>query len=176
MSALIYLDNSNLWIEGKKVSAVQKGKALDVWEATDTKTFDNDFKLDFGQALAIANHAPIKVARFYGSRPPEADSVWKAAELSGFELIILNRNQRNKEKGVDSTMVMNITEDMLTIAERGDIFIIMAGDADYLPVVNNVKAKGFEVHVLFWDHAATELKRAADNFLSLNGYLQQLQY
>ncbi len=176
MSALIYLDNSNLWIEGKKVSAVQKGRALDVWEATDTKTFDNDFKLDFGQALAIANHAPIRVARFYGSRPPEADSVWKAAELSGFDLIILNRNQRNKEKGVDSTMVMNITEDMLTIAEQGDVFIIMAGDADYLPVVNNVKAKGFEVHVLFWDHASAELKKAADNFLSLNGYLHQLQY
>ncbi len=176
MSALIYLDNSNLWIEGKKVSAVNKGLALDVWEATDTKTFDQSFKLDFGQALAIANHAPIKVARFYGSRPPESDSVWKAAQSSGFDLTILDRNQRNKEKGVDSTMVMNITEDMLTIAAPGDIFILMAGDADYVPVVNNLKAKNFEVHVLFWDHAATELKKAADNFLSLNGYLQQLRY
>jgi uncharacterized LabA/DUF88 family protein len=176
MSALIYLDSSNLWIEGKKVSAVNKGMALDVWEATDTKTFDQAFKLGFGEALKIANHAPIKVARFYGSRPPEADSVWKAAEASGFNLVILDRNLRNKEKGVDSSMVMNIMEDVFTIAEANDIFILMAGDADYVPVVNRLKAKNFEVHVLFWDHAASELKKAADKFLSLNGYLQQLRY
>ena len=34
MSALIYLDDLNLWIEGKKVSAVSKGMALDIWEAS----------------------------------------------------------------------------------------------------------------------------------------------
>jgi uncharacterized LabA/DUF88 family protein len=176
MSALIYMDNSNLWIEGKKVSAVQKGMALDVWEATDTRTFDQAFKLDFGQALLIANNAPIKVARFYGSRPPEADSVWNAAQAAGFKLTILDRNQRNKEKGVDSSMVADVIEDMYTIAVEGDLFILMAGDADYVPVVRKLQSKNYEVHVLFWDHAAVDLKKAADKFLSLNGYLQQLQY
>ena len=176
MSALIYLDNSNLWIEGKKVSAVSKGLALDVWDATATRTFDQAFKLDFGQALAVANNAPIKVARFYGSRPPEADSVWNAAQAAGFRLTILDRNQRNKEKSVDSSMVADIIEDLYNLATPGDIFIIMAGDADYVPVVQKLQAKNYEVHVLFWDHAAVELKKAADNFLSLNGYLHQLQY
>jgi uncharacterized LabA/DUF88 family protein len=176
MSALIYLDNSNLWVEGKKVSAVNKGLALDINDASNTRTFDTAFKLDFGEALRIANNAPIKVARFYGSRPPEADSVWKAAEAAGFKLTILDRNQRNKEKGVDSSMVADIVEDMFTIAEEGDIFIIMAGDADYVPVIDKLHTKNFEVHVLFWDHAASELKKTADKFLSLNGYLQQLRY
>ncbi|MEI7895305.1 MAG: hypothetical protein WCI05_19565 [Myxococcales bacterium] len=58
MSALIYLDDSNLWIEGKKVSAVSKGMALDIWEASETKTFDNTFKLDFGRVLEIAKPSP----------------------------------------------------------------------------------------------------------------------
>jgi uncharacterized LabA/DUF88 family protein len=176
VSALIYLDNSNLWIEGKKVSAVGKGMALDINDASNTRTFDTSFKLDFGKALVIANHAPIKAARFYGSRPPEADTVWKAAEAAGFKLTILDRNQRNKEKGVDSWMVADMIEDMYTVAEESDIFIIMAGDADYVPVVDKLHTKNFEVHVLFWEHAATELKRSADNFLSLNPFLDQLRY
>jgi uncharacterized LabA/DUF88 family protein len=176
MSALIYLDDSNLWIEGKKVSAVSQGFALDVWDATATRSYDNTFKLDFGKALEIANNAPVKVARFYGSRPPEADSVWNAAKSAGFQLTILDRNQRNKEKGVDSSMVADIIEDMYTIATEGDIFIIMAGDADYVPVIQKLQAKNYEVHVLFWDHAANDLKRAAHKFLSLNQFLNQLRY
>jgi uncharacterized LabA/DUF88 family protein len=176
MSALIYLDNSNLWIEGKKVSAVSQGLALDIWDATATRAFDNSFKLDFGKALEIANNAPIKVARFYGSRPPESDSVWNAAKAAGFRLTILDRNQRNKEKGVDSSMVADVIEDMYTIAAEGDVFIIMAGDADYVPVVSKIQAKNYEVQVLFWDHASADLKRAADKFLSLNQFLNQLRY
>jgi hypothetical protein len=176
MAALIYLDDSNLWIEGKKVSAVSKGMALDIFEATDTRTFDNTFKLDFGKVLDIANHAPIKIARFYGSRPPEADSVWNAAERAGFRLEILDRNARNKEKGVDTTMVADIMQDMYEQAKAGDLFIIIAGDADYVPVIEKIKAKGFETVVLFWDHAAGAIKRSADQFLSLNGHLSTLRY
>ena len=37
MGALIYLDDSNLWIEGKRVSAVSKGMPLDIWEASTTR-------------------------------------------------------------------------------------------------------------------------------------------
>ena len=176
MSALIYLDDSNLWIEGKKASAVSKGMALDIWEASETKTFDNTFKLDFGRVLEIANNAPIKVARFYGSRPPQADSVWNAAKRAGFRLEILDRNSRNKEKGIDTLMVADIMQDMYEIAtKREDIFILIAGDADYMPVLEKLRAKEFEIHVLFWDHAAAALKSGADKFLSLNGYLEQIR-
>lgn len=176
MASLIYLDDSNLWIEGKKVSAVSKGMALDIAEATETRTFDNTFKLDFGRVLEIANNEPIKVARFYGSRPPEADSVWNAAKKVGFKLTILDRNLRNKEKGVDASVVADMVQDMYELAKPGDVFILIAGDADYVPVLDKLHAKDFEVHVLFWDHAAVVLKQAADKFQSLNGYLDRIRY
>ena len=176
MSSLIYLDNSNLWIEGKKVSAVSKGMALDIWEATQTRTFDNAFKLDFGRVLEIANHAPVRVARFYGSRPPEKDSIWEAAKRAGFKLEILDRNARNKEKGVDSSMVADMISDMFEIAQKGDVFILITGDEDYVPAIERLQNRDFEVHVLFWDHAARQLKATADNFKSLNGHLEQLRY
>jgi uncharacterized LabA/DUF88 family protein len=176
MGALIYLDDSNLWIEGKKVSAVDKGLALDIWDATQTRTYDNSFRLDFGKVMKIANNEPIKVSRFYGSKPPEADSIWKQAENAGFRLTILDRNVRNKEKGVDASMIADIMEDMYETAQPGDVFIIIAGDADYIPAVEKLHGKNFEVHVLFWDHAASDLKRAADKFQSLNGYLDKIRY
>lgn len=177
MGAFIYLDDSNLWIEGKKVSAVSKGMALDIWDATETKTYDSTFKVDFGKVLEIANHAPVKEARFYGSKPPEADSVWQAAKNAGFRLTILDRNFRNKEKGVDASMIADIMSDMYETAKApGDIFIIISGDADYVPVIEKLKKKNFEVHVLFWDHAANAIKLAGDKFLSLNGYLDRIRY
>lgn len=175
MGALIYLDDSNLWIEGKKVSAVDKGLALNIWEATETRTFDNTFRVDFGKVLEIANNEPIKIARFYGSKPPERDTVWNRAKQVGFRLTILDRNVRNKEKGVDSSMVADIIEDKYELAQPGDVFILITGDADYVPAIDKLHAKNYEVHVLFWDHASTELKRAADKFQSLNGYLTQLR-
>lgn len=175
MGALIYLDDSNLWIEGKKVSAVDRGLALDIWEATETRTFDNSFRVDFGRVLEIANNEPVKSARFYGSRPPDADSIWTTAKSAGFRLTILDRNVRNKEKGVDASMIADIMEDMYEIAEEGDIFIIIAGDADYVPAIEKLHRKNYEVHVLFWDHAAGDLKKAADKFQSLNGFLDRLR-
>lgn len=176
MAALIYLDDSNLWIEGKKVSAVDRGLALDIWEATETRTFDNNFRVDFGRVLEIANNEPIRIARFYGSKPPEADSIWKSAESAGFRLTILDRNVRNKEKGVDASMITDMMEDMYEAAEPDDVFIIIAGDADYIPAIEKLHKKNHEVHVLFWDHAASPLKKAADRFQSLNGYLDRIRY
>ncbi|MCX7045263.1 MAG: NYN domain-containing protein [Candidatus Sumerlaeota bacterium] len=176
ISSFIYLDDSNLWIEGKKVSAVSKGMALDIWEATETRTFDNSFRPDFGRILQIANNEPIKTAKFYGSRPPDADSVWKAAERAGFKLTILERNARNKGKGVDASMIVDIVRDLYTEAQRGDIFILIAGDADYIPAIEAIHNQDYEAHVLFWDHAAAELKKAADRFQSLNTFLDTIRY
>lgn len=150
--------------------------ALDIWEATETRTFDQDFKLDFGRVLQIANNLPIRAARFYGSRPPAADSVWQAAEAAGFRLTILDKNARGKEKGVDSSMVADIMADMYEIASPGDIFIIIAGDAGYVPVIDKLHGKNYEVHVLFWEHAASELKKKADRFVSLNAHLDAIRY
>jgi hypothetical protein len=76
MAALVYLDNSNLWIEGKRLGAVFRGTSPDILAASETRDFDNTFRLDFGKVLEIANHKPVKTAKFYGSRPPESDSVW----------------------------------------------------------------------------------------------------
>ena len=174
MAALVYLDNSNLWIEGKRLGAVFRGTSPDISVAIETRDFDNTFRLDFGKVLEIANHKPIKVAKFYGSRPPESDSVWNMAKKVGFETAIVDRNYSNKEKGVDTHLVVDMLSDSMAANAEHDIFILIAGDADYIPVIRNIKSRNFRVQVLFWNHASIELKKET-KFMSLDGYFNEIR-
>jgi len=174
MSAWIYLDDSNLWIEGKRLGAVFRGTSPDIVSASATRDFDNTFRLDFGTVLSIANHKPIRVARFYGSRPPESDSVWNMAKKAGFEPIIVNRNYGNKEKGVDTQLVVDMMTDGMEADTQKDIFILIAGDADYVPVVRTLKRRNFRVEVMFWNHASMELKNET-TFISLDGHFNEIR-
>ena len=100
MASLVYVDNSNLWIEGMHVSAVKKGMAPDVFTAQQTKTCDNSWSYDFGKMLYFAGgeKANIKKAMLFGSRPPKNDSLWDLAERNGFTVTVYDRNVQNKEK------------------------------------------------------------------------------
>ena len=94
MANLLYVDNSNVWIEGKHVSAVKKGMAPNVWTAQQNKICDNDWKIDFGKLFQFAGgeRAEVKHAVLFGSRPPPNDSLWEAAKRKGFEVVVYDRN------------------------------------------------------------------------------------
>src|SRR4051812_7896927 len=100
MANLLYVDNSNVWIEGMHVSAVDTGMAPDIWSAQNFKICDTGWKLDFGKLFTFAGgeRAEVKRAVLFGSRPPAADSLWEAAKRQGFEVVVYDRNIRNKEK------------------------------------------------------------------------------
>jgi hypothetical protein len=81
MANLLYVDNSNVWIEGMHVAAVAKGIAPDVWTAVQNRICDYDWKIDFGKLFAFAggDKTEVKRAALFGSRPPKNDSLWDAA-------------------------------------------------------------------------------------------------
>ncbi len=58
---------------------------------------------------------------------------------------------------------------------KKDLFVLVAGDKDYVPTVTELTADGYQVEVVFWNHAATELKKAATKFISLDKYLDNLR-
>jgi uncharacterized LabA/DUF88 family protein len=55
-----------------------------------------------------------------------------------------------------------------------DVIILLAGDTDYVPVVEDLVLEGFRFIILFWDHAGIELKTKATVFVSLNQYFKKL--
>ncbi len=114
---------------------------------------------------------------FYGSEPPPTDTVWKAARDHGFKDRIFQRSRHRKEKMVDTQLTVDLIQDIHTeLAPSTDKIIIVAGDADYVPAIKAARDKGFHVKVAFWNHASSSIKKAADDFQSLNKHMRDLRY
>lgn len=178
MADWIYVDNSNVFIEGKRVSAVSGGMALDIYDAMNNRILDNAYRLSFGKLYQfVAGHDKADTARamLFGSRPPANDAIWKIAEYAGFEVVVEDRNVANKEKKIDTGIVAAMTRDAYKNADDGDTFTIVSGDSDYVPAILQMRDDGFVVDVVFWGHAANELKEAASNFISLDDHLDNLR-
>jgi uncharacterized LabA/DUF88 family protein len=180
LSKFVYVDNSNVFIEGKRVSAVEKGLALNIWEASNYRILDNDYRLDFGKLhnfVANGGAAAIKRAEQFGSRPPQNDSLWEVAKTAGFETVIEDRNVNNQEKKIDTGIVAAMMRDAYkNVIAAEDQLVLVAGDSDFVPAIQQLREDGFYVKVVFWDHASRELKQACDEFLSLNDHLHELSY
>jgi uncharacterized LabA/DUF88 family protein len=146
----IYIDNSNIWIEGKKIAARNRGKDM-----------GERYRIDFGKLLReVASGRTIYSARLYGSRPPPADSVWKAAATLGIRPTILDRNRRNKEKGVDTELILDVGETLSEVPVHETV-ILVAGDGDYIPLCERIGKRKWAAEVHFWDNAAEKLKGSA---------------
>lgn len=176
MASFVYVDNSNVWIEGQHVRAVEEGLAPNIWEAL-TKDICAKWSMDFGRLLVFAGGPKVGIGRavLYGSRPPPNDSLWKAAEAHGFEVVVHDRNVAGKEKKVDTNVVADVITDSYEKMTPGtDEIVLVAGDGDYVPAVEKLIDRGFEVHLVFWNHASGELKKACTSFTSLNPQLAHL--
>jgi len=175
MARFVYVDNSNIWIEGRRSVAVMNDLAFDIADAIENKILDLSWKYDFGKLLELVGGKKngLKKVYLFGSRPPQNDSLWEAARQGGFEVIVEDRNAQNREKKIDTGIVAQMMEDSYEcITDKTvDEMILVAGDKDYVPAVNRISKRGIRVVVYFWDHAATELKDHAAEFVSLNKYI-----
>jgi len=174
----IYVDNSNLYIEGRRVSAVQTGLADNIIQAMNERILDHGYTISFGklhQFLTGDDLSQIKRVALFGSRPPPNDSIWRFAEKAGFELHLEDRNYVNKEKKIDTGIVTLMMKDAYRNASPGDTFVLVAGDGDYIPTIREMISDGFNVEVVFWDHASRDLKESATKFISLDQHLEFLR-
>lgn len=106
-----YFDNSNLFIEGQRLSAVKKGMAKNIFEAMNNKVVDFSWQPDyvFLHSLVCKSGKEYGVAKMWGSPPPEK-VFWDNREKEGFEVIVYDRKY-GKEKKVDTGMDVEIIDD-----------------------------------------------------------------
>ncbi|MDR0867553.1 MAG: NYN domain-containing protein [Planctomycetota bacterium] len=179
MAKYVYVDNSNVWIEGRKVAAVARDWAFDVWDATNNNILDREWKYDFGKLLELVGGKKngLKKAMLFGSRPPQNDSLWSAAQKHGFEVVVENRNAQDHEKKIDTGIAVQMVADsfQLITDKTQDEMVLVAGDADYVPALKNIANRGIKITVAFWEHASNELKEAAAGFTSLDQFVDQLR-
>ena len=178
MGEYVYVDYSNLFIEGQRVSAVHNRQVGSIGEAMVTKTIDYDYRIDFNQLYHfLAGVRPKQVQRIamFGSISPETDWVWALAENAGFEAITHMRNAANKEKKVDTSVITELLRDAYKHGTTKDVFKLVAGDGDYIPAVQRLVGDGYNVEVLFWDHASKELAEVCTKFTSIRKHLKWLE-
>lgn len=179
MAYYVFVDNSNVWIEGKYASAVKKGMATDIVDAHNRKICDNAWKMDFGKLLSCVvdgNVNEVKEAIIIGSKPTQKDSLWKAMEEAGFDVKTHQRNQSNKEKKVDTGIVQEINDTLYEKSQIGDVFILAMGDKDYVPVVEAIERKGRKAVIAFWGNVAGELTASASEYLNLDSKFDEITY
>lgn len=174
----VYVDNSNVWIEGQRIQAVRQGLATDLADAQ-RRHVAAQWHYDFGRLYKIAcpSTAPIGRSILFGSRPPADDSLWNIARREGFQVITYDRNAANKEKQVDISLSTTMMEDSYEHmkATRQDVAVLVGGDGDFVPTVKSLKRRGFGVRVVFWSHAVSrELRDSADDFVVLDPHFETL--
>ncbi|MFT3714057.1 MAG: NYN domain-containing protein [Archangium sp.] len=90
----------------------------------------------------------------------------------GFDAHVFKKVAK-KSKGVDITLA----RDLLSHAYRDnfDAAVLVAGDADFVPLVEEVKRLGKQVFVLFFATQGTgeELKRHADTFFDFEAKFRE---
>jgi uncharacterized LabA/DUF88 family protein len=157
--AYVFVDNSNVFIEGKKIAGAK---------STPPVPSNGLYRIDYGRLLThvLAGREMAAVPKLYGSRPPPNDSVWNVIRRQGFDIQVFDRNSFNKEKGVDMRMGLDVLKTCLRL-EKADV-ILVAGDADFIPVIDDLHTEGWYVEVWFWSGAAMDLQATCDRFVPLD--------
>jgi len=175
---MLFVDGENFTIRAQAV-AKARGYALkegpywrpDIfvwipdWPAT------QGFRFSDISAIGVRRYATR--AYFYTSArgdPPTLREIRDDLWTLGFTPYVFQRTGDRKSKGVD----IALTKDVLSHAflSNYDAAVLIAGDGDYVPLIEEVKRLGKLVFVLFFREPdaglSDELRLAADNFIDLS--------
>lgn len=126
--------------------------------------------------LANRSNGPAQIIRrhYYTSAPgdlPARTAIEDQLRVTGIEAPhVFYRSKSGRSKRVDITLAT----DMLTHAHRKnfDIAVLVAGDADYVPLVEAVKREGQQVVLWFLnDGLSPDLRAAADHYWDIGELL-----
>ncbi|CAH1246356.1 Hypp7709 [Branchiostoma lanceolatum] len=142
----IFVDDSNLWIEAKKLSASRRH--METYE--DPRIRINDEKLQ----EVVADNRHVNKGTVYGSGPKK---IWDRSRWS------VSTHKRSgitgKEKKVDTQIVADIVELVCSPdnLQKGNTVIIITGDADILPAVRKAMERTpWKVEMRMWGSSLAE--------------------
>ncbi|XP_019632941.1 PREDICTED: uncharacterized protein LOC109476451 [Branchiostoma belcheri] len=131
----VFVDDSNIWIEGKKAAAQQWGLLCDE---------DPRLRIEYGNFLDLLSSkerptsSVIETANMYGSIPPPNDSLWGKMREKGWKVDLKERNIKGKEKAVDAQLMIDAICFVEQNKETGGTIVLTSGDKDFIPFINKV--------------------------------------
>jgi uncharacterized LabA/DUF88 family protein len=173
--AYVYIDNSNVYKEGCRISAVNKSfqGIKNIKEAINRGIIDYGWYLNYVELYELIEkllQVPLAFAKLWGS--PVQYIKTQKFDVMEFAGNILDFEKRR----VDIVITHRMTKDAYSgvIDKENDIMILLAGDIAYVPLIDGLVSDGFKVCILFWDHIENELRKKASAFISLNRYFEKL--
>lgn len=140
---VLLVDNSNLFIGGRKYSARRKGVRPN---GNGDEPSDPSWRLNFDALREhLASGREIHAAVMVGSGPSEESSVWDAARQSGFKVVVHDR-RHEAEKAVDTELVARGSEIIATAEERMTL-VLGSADLDFIPLVDLAHRHGWDVEL-----------------------------
>ncbi|CAG8624808.1 10160_t:CDS:2, partial [Paraglomus brasilianum] len=85
-----------------------------------------------------------------GSCPPPDDTLWNKIKVLGYEVTMYDWNNKNKEKRVDMKLGISMVVETLFKAKDPGILVLVAGDGDYEPALEEILKAGWKVEIQFW--------------------------
>lgn len=162
---VVLVDNSNVWIEGIKLSA-KRNKDIQ-----NKQQCDYSWRINFDKLLhVVANKRNIKKTMLVGSKPPMNDKIWESAKRKGFEVTTFDRNSQGKEKAIDTEIVARGVEIIVSLPNPATL-ILLSGDSDFLPLIRIANERGWKTEVWAFKSA---LPKYADSIVSSVDYVGYL--
>ncbi|PRP77922.1 hypothetical protein PROFUN_08456 [Planoprotostelium fungivorum] len=172
----IFVDNSNLWIEGMKVAARAAG--LETEQDPRWRIFPSKLH------QLICNGRRATFAKLWGSIPPPNPALWdKIGEI--FEVDVSKRSSwTNREKQVDVKIGhcagRHLERVVANHLQLNTVFVIVSGDGDFKDTVEEIIKEGIRVEVWSWRSSLSEgIRSIEDDLLEvhyLDKYIQQVGF
>jgi uncharacterized LabA/DUF88 family protein len=148
---LIYIDNSNIWINTRDFSAKKLKFVNGISQDPRTR-----IDIDGMMSLAADGREPIR-AVLYGSEPPPIQEFWNNVKNSKFCKVDVQVSKRSgfnqKEKEVDQSINLDIGEDIVIHREHtkyNGTVILFTGDGGMINAVR--KAVHYNWNVEIWSY------------------------
>lgn len=176
LRSYIFVDNSNIFIEGQRAAALAEG----------SEARGKLYRLDFGRLFSFLNPNPNEsfftlgneqFPKLYGSVPPPMDSIWRLLSTMGVGLKIFRKNPSGKEKRVDAALIIDCTKLVSKLQPKPDgEIVIVAGDADYYDLVGEARNSGWKVRIVCWEHATAKLVQRLHGYQDLTPHLMKVGF
>jgi hypothetical protein len=163
-NAVILIDNSNIWIQGKKTCGELQHLLGENphWRINVGKLITVMLK-EAGLPCSSTDEIDKSIAygRLFGSIPPPDDSVW-AQFRKHLDVDLTPRNKfTNKEKQVDAKFIQLATSDATGLYQQHEmgvsetvfdtrVYCLAAGDTDYCSTVQSILEFGLKVILFSW--------------------------
>jgi uncharacterized LabA/DUF88 family protein len=172
---MMFVDGENLTIRAQDIAETQ---AIDLSDSRTCEGYAKDVYFWPAGIIPYAHNFSKRLhstqiperCYYYTSTPgdqPAVEKLHESIQGRGFTPVVFHKPKGQKAKGVD----IALTKDMLLHAFFGhyDYAVLVSGDGDYVPVVEEVKRLGKWVVVAFFDcpELNPKLRRAADEFYPL---------